>query len=234
MELDLREILEFLRRKILIILVGMVLGLIVLFIISKYFITPIYTAEVTMYVYNNEDRNDTLVTVNDLTISQKLVDTYIVILKSDSVLNEVARKVDMGYSADEIRKMLSASAVSSTEVFEITISNSDPHRAQTIANTIANVAPDEIIRVVKAGDVQVIDYATLPEDPSSPNIKLNSVLGALLGIILSILMLVIIDMLDISIKDEGDLVEHFEYPIIGIIPSLNDTDKHRGYISDGE
>ncbi|MPN06874.1 hypothetical protein SDC9_154131 [bioreactor metagenome] len=59
--------------------------------------------------------------------------------------------------------------------------------------------------------------------------RLNLIFGAVLGVVLSISAILIVETLDTSIKDEGDLIDHFTYPIIGIIPNLENPDKSRGY-----
>ena len=54
---------------------------------TNLFITPIYTASVTIYVNNSiNPGNVEYVTSGDLSVSQKLVNTYVNIIKSDTVL----------------------------------------------------------------------------------------------------------------------------------------------------
>ena len=101
------------------------------------------------FVYNRKTTSN--ITSGDLQTSQKLVSTYIVILKSNSVLNKVAEELGGKYSAEDIRKMLTTGAINDTEAFNITITDKNPETAQNIVNTIAKVLPEEIKRVVKAG-----------------------------------------------------------------------------------
>lgn len=222
MELDLRKLLEILLRRWWIICASLVVGTISAFLITYFLIDPIYSAKATLYVYNSENRlNTSTITSSDISVSKTLVDTYIVILKSDVVLNEVAKESNLGYSANEIRNMISASSVNNTEVFQVTIENKDPIHAQIIANTLVDLAPPQIIRVVHGGSVEVIDNAILPTSPSSPNIMLNTVIGALFGLVLSVMGALLFEMLDTRIKTEGDLTELFTIPVIGVIPSID-------------
>lgn len=57
--------------------------------------------------------------------------------------------------------------------------------AAGIANKLAEVAPPQIIRVVQAGDVQLIDEAVLSLESVAPNTKLNTLIGAMIGIVLA-------------------------------------------------
>ena len=224
-ELDLRQAVMILWKKLwLLLLVALLCGA-AAFSISYWLITPLYSASTSMYVYNQQNRTSTNVTSTDLATSQKLVSTYLVILKSNSVLDQVSRTLDGAYSAEQIEKMLTASAIDNTEAFRITITNPDPKMAMTIANTIANIAPIEISRVVKAGSVEVIDYAALPTKPASPNILRNTAIGAVLGLIIAIFIVILIEITDTRIKSEEDLTKTFDIPVLGVIPRLVGGDK---------
>ena len=153
-QLNFQEIFYALLRKIwLIVLCAAVFGA-GAFIITHNFITPMYQAKVTIYVNNNASNTEDLIntiTSADLSTSQKLVTTYVTILKSDTVLERVAQEVGGNLSIGSIRNMMTAAAVDKTEVFEVKISNADPALAAKIANTIAAVAPGEIANIVDGG-----------------------------------------------------------------------------------
>jgi len=223
-ELDLRQVAVILWRKLWVIVVFMLLCGGLAFSISNWLITPMYSASVSMYVYN-DNRTDRDITSSDLATSQKLVDTYIVILKSNTVLSRVSHELGNEYSPDSIRKMLSASSINNTEAFNITITHPDPWAAEKIVNTIARISPSEISRVVKAGVVEVIDYATTPQYPSYPSINKNTLIGALAGTAAAILLIMLLAMLDTVVHSEEDLTEVFEIPILGVIPKLSENER---------
>ncbi len=219
MELDFKDLLLMLWQKIYWVITAAVLGGAVAFLVSYFMMTPIYSATASLYVYNGE-KTANRVSQSDLVASQQLVETYIVIIKSDSVLEEVSRRTGDEFTAEEIRDMLSAQATNGTEAFTITVENKDPETAQRLVNTIIEVIPSEIIRVVKAGAVEIIDRAKVPEDPSSPNIPLNTAVGILLGFILCVAIIIARSMFDTTIHTEDDLSE-FNIPILGVIPALD-------------
>lgn len=231
MELDLKKLIEILLRRWWVIILALAAGTLAAFLITIFFIKPVYSATATLYVYNSDNRqSSSTITSSDISVSKTLVDTYIVILKSDIVLREVAEQCSLGYSADNIRRMISASSVNNTEVFQVTVENQSARHAQIIANTLIEVAPPQIIRVVHGGAVEVIDNATLPAEPSSPNMPLNTVVGGLFGLILAVMSVLLYEMLDTRIKTEDDLSELFNIPVIGVIPSINlkDSSKKAG------
>ncbi|MBR5480024.1 MAG: hypothetical protein IKU84_07580 [Clostridia bacterium] len=206
-------------QKIYWVITAAVLGGAVAFLVSYFMMTPIYSATASLYVYNGEKISDR-VSQSDLVASQQLVETYIVILKSDSVLEEVSRRTGDEFTAEEIRDMLSASSTNGTEAFTITVRNKNPETAQRLVNTVIEVLPGEIIRVVKAGAVEIIDRAKVPEDPSSPNIPLNTAVGILLSFVLCVAIIIARSMFDTTVHSEDDLSE-FNIPILGVIPALD-------------
>lgn len=218
-EIDLKKLFTSILQHIVPILcISAAFGAIAFFACS-FLITPTYNATATMYVYNATSRVDNI-TTSDLATSQKLIETYTVILKSNTVLDAVAQKLDGQYTPTEIRKMMSATSVDNTEVFSITITNKDPATAQKIVNAIANIAPIEIIRIVKAGSVEVIDHAPLPEKASFPNTGKTTALALFAGFFVCVAVVVIRALFDTTIHEEEDLIAEFDIAIIAAIPNI--------------
>ena len=219
----------FLKRLWLIVILAL-LGGTIAYSYSQYVIPKKYTAKVTMYVSNPTERQ---VTAGDISFAQKLVDTYLVILKSNVVLNTVSNKINgvtsKPYTAGQIRGMLRAASVSGTEVFEVAVSCDVPEDSKLIADTISAIAPDEIIRVVKAGNVEVIDTADTPKDPSSPNVPQNTIIGIIIGIGLACGLAFLMELMNTSIKSKEDLSETFKYPVLTLIPDLSGVGEKKTY-----
>ena len=225
MELDLKKTVDVLLSKVWTIVAATLVGAMLFLIVNIFFVTPKYTSTALLYVSNVSERKTSVVTTSDVAVSKQLVDTCVVILNSRTVLDKVAEQAALGYSATQIKKMISAQSVSSTEVFRISVTHTNPQEAQIIADAILKVAPSEIKRVINAGAVSIIDYATLPLAPSSPNIPKNTVLGAILGAILAISIILLTQVFDSRIKNEFELAESFDLPIIGVIPSFRMAEK---------
>lgn len=231
-ELDLRLLLLALMRKLwLIVLCAVIIGA-AAFGYTKYFVTPMYRASVTIYVNNNRlnvEGSTATLTTSDLSVAQRLVSTYVITLKSDRVLNKVAQELDVKLSASQIRGMISAEAVDNTEVFNVTITNADPALAAQIANAVAKVAPDEISEIVVGSSTKIIDYATVPKAPSSPNVMRNTALGAVIGIVLAAVIAILQELLDVRVREEQDVTRLSDAPILGRIPDFALDDKGDAY-----
>ncbi len=190
------------------------------------FTTPLYRASVTIYVNNaRSDQQINYITSSNLDTAQRLVNTYIHIIKSDSVLEKVADESGLDITVGEIRSVMSATQVGETELFNLYITHADPYRAAQIANAIAEVAPQEITNFVEGSSTKIVDYAKVPVSPSSPNVSRSSILGGLIGCIVALLYITLRVLTDVRIKTEEDMASLFVYPVLGQIPA---------FVADGE
>ena len=191
------------------------------------FVTPTYEAEISMYINNSSNKNG-VVNASDLSVALKLVTTYVNIVKSDSVLDQVIEELDLNMSAATVRTMLTAEAVDETEMFRVRIAHEDPEMAAKIANTIGQIAPKKITEIIDGSSAKIVDMAKVPTKQASPDYVKTTILGLLIGTALSIAVVVIRDFMDVRIKSEEDLAEISSEPILGVIPDLNPDAKHRG------
>ena len=225
-DISMWSVLKILGREKIRILFWTILNGFVLWLISVAVIVPEYTASASLYVYSGMNRtaaDDEGITSSELNASVQLADTYSVIIQSDTVLDKVIHKMELSMSEEDLRKMIEVSTINNTEVLSVSVTDTNPQRAQEIANTIVEVLPDELIRVVKAGGIEVVDYAKIPEEPVSPNIWMNTLAGILIGFFCSCGVFILREYFNTKITGEEDLQDYFkgEIPILGIIPMID-------------
>lgn len=223
-EIDLLELAQVLLSKFWLILIAVIIGAGAAFGITYGFIKPQYTASTLLYVNNSNisvGSASLSISSADLSAAQKLVDTYVVILKSRRVLNEVIEESGTDYSYNELYSRINAAAVNNTEIFSITITADSPQEAERLANTIALVLPDKISEIVNGSDVKIVDYAVIPASKSSPSYTKNASIGALIGFVFMAAILVINYLLDDSIHNEDYLTQNYpDTPLLAVIPDL--------------
>lgn len=225
-EIDFRKIFYMMRDKVVYIIICTILLGTLAGCFTHFFITPKYTANVKYYVYSNTDRisSDASISQNEIMASQDLINTYIAILSSDTVLDKVAEDLSINTNASKLRKLISSTWIEDTQIFQVVVQTTNPETSAEIANSIAKIAPAEINRIVKAGGVEIVDYAKVPKSPSSPNTKMNIIIGALAGFFISFLGFFVYELFDSTIASAKDLERDFEIPILGTIPRLDETD----------
>ena len=194
----------------------------VLYAANLLWVEPKYEATVSMYIYSNAQISNEI-TVSELNAAQALVDTYAVILKSDTVMDEVIDNLDLDIDASELQEKVSAHAVNDTAILEVTVCDADPKIAQIIANEVASVLPDTLIRVIKASAVEIVDYAKLPEEPTRPNGVILVVGGVVAGFFLSCGIILLYDYFNTKIKNEEEINTYFKLPVLGCIPKIKEN-----------
>lgn len=221
MNLTVKDVFLALWHSILLICIASLIGMGAFGGFTYCFVDPEYTATAKLYVYN-EKNDDRYITTGDLTVSKSLVDTYLIIIRSDPVLERVADKLRDTYSdltAKKINAMLTGSAINETEAFYISATSQNRQMAADIINEIVEIVPDEIIRIVKAASVEVIEEAKVPDmDDYNWPIARNAFVGFAVGFILSCGYILLANSMDTTVYGRNEIVNNFKIPVIGIIP----------------
>ena len=235
MEIDLwKLIMVFVQRWKLIVASGLIMALLA-FGYTAYFVTPLYRANVTIYV-NNINANETIeyISASNLATAQQLVNTYVNMIRSNTVLEKVAESAGLNYTPTQIRNMMTAAQKGETELFDVFISHPDPEMAARIANAIAEVAPGEIAEFVEGSSTKIIDYAQVPTNYYTPSYQRNIAVGGVIGLLLAAGWVFLGHVLDVRVKDEEDLAAMYDLPLLGQIPNFNESNKNKesryGYV----
>lgn len=233
-EIDLLKLAQALLKKWYVIILMVVLGAVMAAVYTLYCITPTYKASAMMYVNSKTlslGSSKLDITSSEISASKSLVDSYIVILKSRNTLEEVISKAHLDYSYEELLKMVSASSVNNTEIFQIEVTSTDPNEAKVIANMIATTLPNKIAAIIEGSSVRIVDSAVTPQKKFAPNNTKNVLIGGMIGGVIACGIYVVKFLLDDEIHSEEDLTETFNIPLLASIPDLADrTSKGRyGY-----
>lgn len=220
-ELDLKEIALVLLKRVWAIILCAVIGGLAVLAYTVNFVAPTYKASVTMYVNNSSGVNGQYMSSSDLAVAQRLVETYVNIIASHTVLDKVVTASGLeNLTADQLRGMLAAAAVGETEMFKVSVIAPDPQMAADLANVIAEVAPGEINKIIPGSTAKVVDYARIPKDRHSPSYTRNTVLGFLVGGILAAGFVIVQMLTDNRITKKEDLEKICGVPVLGVIPEV--------------
>ncbi|NCB43145.1 MAG: hypothetical protein EOM59_11065 [Clostridia bacterium] len=206
-----------------IILVSTILALILAYGYSSVSHEEIYTTTASMVVNSKQVKllEGEVVLTNDIYLSQKMVNTYRVILLSDNVLEKVNKDIEANLSPAQMREWITVESPKDTEVISVTIRNTDPSLAVQIANSMMRVAPEVISQTVEVGSINVLDYAKVPADPDEVKVGLNLSVGGFLGLLAGILLSFLLFILRPTFRTKEQIVENIQLPVFGSIPHLN-------------
>ena len=220
-QINLMDLIKLYMRRWWVLVIGLVIGGIVAGTYTALFVTRMYESAGSLYTENTNDylsQEVTDVNLNTIMVRKELVGTYAEVLTSNTFLKKVAEESGLGYTHTELLSMLSMTSKNETEILVIIVKSPYPQHAYIIAQTIMNLAEEQISTVVEGGSVKILDEPEFPTTYSSPNIVNNTQIGMLIGLLISLIIVFVIEMLDNKVKDANQISEQFKYPILGEIP----------------
>lgn len=225
-ELDLKELFNiFWSRKvaiILIILVFMVIG--VIYTIG--FTVPMYSSSTTLVLATSgktETNANTTITATEITVNSKLVSTYSELVKSKNILRQVISNLGIKVDEEKLRKNITVSSVKDTELIEITVKDENPSYAAQIANEIAKVFTEKVKDIYNIDNVQIVDEAEVANMPSNINHEKDVIIFTFIGLVIAVCYVLIVNMLDTTVKTAEDIENGFKVPVLASIP-IYETD----------
>lgn len=221
-EIDLKELMMILLHRIWLIIGATILAGALVFGFTRLFVKPQYTSSIKMYVNNSTSSKGNMSSA-DLSAAKSIVDTYITIIESDTVLSDVISNAESDLTTSQLSQMISARSLNNTEVFQVNVTNPDPTDAYNLANSIADTAPDYLTEIVEGTAVKIIDRAKFNDIPVSPNYLQNTLIGMVLGFMLATGLVLLLSFMDTRIKSEQDLQKVSDLPVLGAISDFNNA-----------
>ncbi len=228
-EINLADVFQILLSKWVYILIAAVVGALAVAAVTHFFIKKKYTAHTTMYIYTTAEQNQSGSISNaELAAADNLIKTYQVIVKSNSVLDVVAERFNAEHPEHAARNVTvrtlsgaaSVSVPTGTKLIQVDVRTEDPVLSADIANTFAKYVPEQIVRITKAGGVEIVDYATVPRSASSPNLTRNTVIGFAAGFLFAAVFFLLKAYLDTTIYTSEEVQKVSHCPVIGTIPMI--------------
>lgn len=229
-ELDLKELISmFLEKKLLIILVVIIFALMGAIYTLK-FVTPIYQSTTSLVLAqiasdNSEESNS--ITSSDIALNSNLIDNYRVIAKSKSVAQEVINNLNLDTPVDILRNRISVTTESDSEVIKITVADEDPELACKITTEVAEIFMGKVETIYKVNNITVLDKAEIETTPSNINLTKNIVIFAFVGGILVAGYILLINMLDTTVKTDTDIERALDIPVLASIVLTDDATKKK-------
>lgn len=221
-EIDLLGLFFFLKKKIWIIAAALLLSAVVGFTVSRFVMTPVYTASTRIYVLNRS--SDANVAYSDFQTSSQILSDYKVLITGQNVTKEVIQKLNLSMSPDALAKKITVSVPDNTRVLQIDVIDESPQEAADIANAVREVASEQIVEIVNVDAVSLVYEADVPEVPSEPSVKRNTVLAGVAGFFLAVCVLSAYFILDDSIRTEEDVERYLGLSVLGVIPVAHELE----------
>lgn len=226
--ISLQEIFKIIKKRLFLMLCITLIVVSTAAFLNYYFITPIYQAQ-TQILVNQKPNNQEVYSWSQLETDFQLINTYNVIIKSPVILYKVVEELDLDISSDQLMRKILVSNESNSKVVNIKVEDQNQERAVHIANKVAEVFKNQIPTLMSIDNINILSEAKLSKnpDPIKPNKMLNITIAAIAGLMLGVGLTFLLEILDTTIKNERDIEEVLELPIIGLIGSISSCNENK-------
>ncbi|PPF25858.1 hypothetical protein C5C18_09845 [Rathayibacter tritici] len=222
--MGIREYGRLLRRGWLVISIAVALGLAAASVATLVSESE-YRAQTTVFVSVSTADNQSSAEVGaSFTSAEARVASYVALVDSSSVLQPVIEELDLDLSVGELAAEVTPAALPGTVIMSIDVVDADARRAAQIADAVAESLRSyvaQIERPVSGGasrvDVKVLEAASVPNSPLSPDLLVYLVLGGATGLIVGVGVVVLRSLGDSRIRSAKD-VAGTTLPVLESIP----------------
>lgn len=222
--MELRDYLRILHRSWILVLVTTLVGLLIAAGYSL-LVSPKYQATTQLFVSVRSEGAATGDLVQGGTFARQVVASYVDIVNTAIVLDPVVEQLGLDQTTAQLATQITATSALNTVNIEITATDEDPEQAAAIANATAESFTNVVQNVLEKPEgedagpspvqIRAVQPATVPTGPTSPNVPLNLVLGALVGLALGIGIAVLRSVLDTRIHSLHDIESITDAPMLG-------------------
>lgn len=186
--------------------------------VSVFVLKPAYTSTTRIYVGNQRGQAEGTITTQDLQVGDYLVKDYKEIIISKDVLMTVIESQGLEMTKEELLKKVAVSIPTNTRIISISVEDKDPSEATRLANAVREVAAEKIKDITQVEAVKTMEEAEDADKPSSPNIKRNTLLGAVMGGFLAVVIVLLMEVLNDKVRRPEDVEEVLGLTLLGLVP----------------
>ena len=168
-----------------------------------------------------EESEDTVYNTNDIQMYQKLLQTYAQAIKTKDLVGRAINSLNYELEPSKVVGALTVTPVADTQILQIKYKSKNQQEA---VDVLKNVTEQFIItskELVPNGNVRVIEEVEFPENPVSPNKKMNIAIAFLLGLMVSLGLVFLLEYLDNTYKNKEQLEKELDIPVLGVIPDVD-------------
>lgn len=216
LEIDLVEIFSLLLHKIwFIVASGLGVGLLAL-VISAFILTPQYESTTKVYILNKQE--GAAISYSDAQLATQLTKDYKELITCRYVLETVIEMCELEDEYEDLYERIAVQNTTDTRIISITVKDPSPKQAKFIADSVRDVASKHIKAVMDIEAVNIVDEANLATEPSEPSVLKWTVIGGFLGCFVCACVIVVIFLMDDTIKTADDVEKYLGLSTLALIP----------------
>ena len=218
--ISIKDIFQTLKKRWKLITLLTLIAALISGVISYFLLTPVYQSSTQILVNQNQSKNQLDSTQIQSNID--MINTYSVIIKSPAILDKVIDDLDLPQSVDQLSQKITINS-QETQVFSLTVQDSDPTKAVEIANAVSGTFQKEIKDIMNVDNVSILAKAEVKENPTpvKPSPVLNIAIAVVLGLMAGIGLAFLLEYMDNTIRDEKDIETLLDLPLLGSIQKIS-------------
>ena len=169
--------------------------------IISYSTIPLYRATISFIVYPNANLSSSRDVVSSLDTldKQSVISTYADLLASNRVFQETVRKLKLK-PADVENYTLQPILQTQSKILILAIDGPDPRMTALLANNVGQNGINFIKSIYQVFEISLLDQATVPTKPISPQPLQDGALAAAIGLLVGIFLAVVIEQVRVPIE----------------------------------
>lgn len=218
--ISLSEIFEALKKRWIMIVAITLLATLISGLISFFVIDPVYETSTKVFI-GKEESDETAYNSNDIQMYQKLLQTYAQAIKTRDLVGRAIENLSYDLEEKSVIEDLTVTPVTDTQILQINYKSKNPKEAKDVLKSVTQEFIKTSKELVPNGNVKIIEEVQIPENPVSPNKKMNIAIAFLLGLMVSVGLVFLIEYLDNTYKNKEQLEKELDIPVLGAIPDVD-------------
>lgn len=208
-ELSLKDLYQIVKKHFFTMVIATIIGVLASVLVMMFFVTPKYSSEAQLLVSQQQDGNQSPILTSEIQGNVLLINTYQDIIKGYSTLSKVNENLGTNYSIDVLENAINVSQSTNSQAFNIAVTMESAEEARSILNELINVFESTIqgVPAFNSASTLILSPASYNSNRVSPSLTLYVLLGAILGLMVSIVIVLIVELIDTTVKDEDFLTQ---------------------------
>ena len=217
--ISISEILDSLKKRWKLIVVITLCATLLSGVVSFFVLKPQYEATTKVFI-GKEEGTEQGYNQSDVVMYKQLMKTYLETIKTKDLIGRAIEELDTKLTVKEILGGLTVTNMADTQILEIKFKGRNPKEAKEIVEAVVEEFIVTSKTLVANGHVRVIEEVVIPENPVSPNKKMNIIIAFLLGLMASVGLCFLLEFMDNTFKSKEQLEREIDLPVLGTIPNI--------------
>lgn len=223
--LSIKDIVNILRKRLVMIIVITLITTISSIILTYFIIEPTYTTNAALLIgKKNATEEGKEYNSSDVQMYQKLMGTYAKVVQSKDVIKRAIERGNLNLTPAQVSSSLTVTPGDENQILTLTYNSKNREEGVEVLNPLIEEFSETSKEIISNGEMFILNTPKLPIAPSSPNKKMNITMGIVLGLVLGVGLALVLEFIDDSIKSKNDIEKLIGIPVIGSVP-IYDSEK---------